>query len=186
MRSAFRPLRHAFVFRTITGAIAETNRNRSEQFRVVHFSVQADHLHLLVEASDKATLSSGMRGLTIRIARSVNRLVGRAGKVWADRWHGRELGSPREVRLAVAYVLANFRKHHPKACAAVDPFSSAPYFTDFRELDGRAPIDVNPGPIRRELGQALERWVFDARTWLLRVGWRKGGGMSLFDTPHVE
>jgi putative transposase len=73
--------------------------------------VQHDHLHLLVEASSKRELSAGMRSVVIRIARYVNALLGRRGRYWADRWHGRGLRSPREVRNALVYVLANFRKH---------------------------------------------------------------------------
>src|SRR5436190_21601009 len=35
--------------------------------RVVHFSVQGNHLHLLVEAEGVESLSRGMQGLSIRI-----------------------------------------------------------------------------------------------------------------------
>ncbi len=80
-------------------------------FRVVHFSVQRDHVHLLVEASNRITLSSGMRGLAIRIARRLNRALRRRGSVFGDRWHGHALRSPREVRNALAYVLFNGTKH---------------------------------------------------------------------------
>jgi REP element-mobilizing transposase RayT len=131
MRSVFRPLRSAFVFPTIQLAIAGANRRYVELFRVVHFSVQADHMHLIVEALDKLSLSRGMRSLAIRLARNVNRLVARTGRVWADRWHGRELTTPRTVRTALAYVFGNFRKHHPNVNLAVDPFSSAPHFAWF-------------------------------------------------------
>src|SRR5882724_2800867 len=75
LRSAFRPLRTPFVFPTLKGAIAEANRRHHHAFRIVHFSVQADHLHLLVEARDKRALSAGIKGLAVRIARRVNALV---------------------------------------------------------------------------------------------------------------
>jgi REP element-mobilizing transposase RayT len=108
-------LRTQFVFPTLKCAIAEANRCHHHVFRVVHFSVQADHLHLLVEAADKRTLSAGMRGLAVRIARRVNGLVFRRGRFWADRWHGHVLTSPRATRHSLAYVLGNFRKHDPRA-----------------------------------------------------------------------
>jgi hypothetical protein len=96
---------------------------------VVQLSVQYDHLHLIVEAQDKVSLSSGMRSLAIRIARSVNTLVGRRGRFWADRWHGRALTSPRQVRTALVYVLANFRKHARRRLGpGIDPFSSGAWF----------------------------------------------------------
>jgi putative transposase len=108
MRAAFRPLRHAFVFSTLRACIAAANRKNPLDFRIVHFSVQSDHLHLIVESTDKRTLSSGMRGLAVRIARTVNALVSRSGTFWGDRWHGRALTSPRATRNVLRYVLANF------------------------------------------------------------------------------
>jgi putative transposase len=135
LRSRFRPLRSLFVFPTLRRAISQATQQEPSLFRVVQFSVQSDHVHFIVEAHDKRALSRGMQGLAIRIARAVNTLVRRRGKVWADRWHGRALGSPRAVRNALAYVLRNFRKHGV-ARTDIDPYSSAPYFNGFRELRG--------------------------------------------------
>jgi hypothetical protein len=101
-------LRKQSLFLSIRSAFSKTARS---WFRVLHFSVQADHVHLLVEASDKASMGRGMAGLSIRIARSVNHLLHRRGRVWHDRYHVRPLRTPREVRLGIIYVLLNFRKH---------------------------------------------------------------------------
>jgi len=130
LRSKLRSLRSQYVFPTVRLAIAAANRRAPHAFRIVHFSAQADHVHLVVEALDKRALSAGMRGLAVRIARRVNRLVFRRGALWADRWHGRALTTPRAVRHAIVYVLNNFRKHHPTNRAPLDPFSSSPYFDD--------------------------------------------------------
>src|SRR5438552_11721605 len=92
-------------------------------FRVVHFSIQDDHLHLIVEAEDRAALTRGLRGLAVRSARAVNRALGRRGPVCSDRYHARPLTSPRAVRIALVYVLLNRRKD----CAGergLDPCSS--------------------------------------------------------------
>jgi len=176
MRSSFRPLRHPFVFPTLRSAIAASNRRAPEHFRIVHFSVQVDHLHLLIEATDKHELSSGMRSLAIRIARRVNALVHRCGRVWADRWHAHTLASPRECRHALAYVLANFRKHEPANRALVDRYSSAPYFAGFSEYSS--------GPMGfTALVAGAGAVVLLPRTWLLRVGWRKSGTLSVRDGP---
>ena len=96
--------RREVLFREIRHALGRTAR---AWFRLVHFSVQKDHLHLLVEADDKSSLSRGVRGLTIRLARAVNRVLGRTGRVWDDRFHSRALPSPREVRNALVYVSAS-------------------------------------------------------------------------------
>ncbi len=194
LRSAFRPLRTQFIFPTLKGAIAEANRRHHHVFRVVHFSVQADHLHLLVEAGDKRTLSAGMRGLAVRIARRVNGLVFRRGRFWADRWHGRALTSPRATRHALAYVLGNFRKHDQRARAVIDRFSSAPFFNGFREYHGRRPIDARPGLASRKFHPPWSSggWednlavVFPPSTWLLRAGWRKLGALSVCDGPTAN
>src|SRR5688572_28997458 len=114
-------------------AIRESIRLASRaEFRVVHFSVQGDHLHFLVEAQDESALSSGARGLSIRIARALNRTLGRSGAVWGDRYHARALKTPRETRHAVVYVLMNFKKHRPHDGRPFDPCSSAPWFEGFR------------------------------------------------------
>lgn len=80
-------------------------------FRVVHYSVQGNHIHLVVEAADERALSRGMQGLAVRIARAVNRAAARKGRVFDDHYFSRELKTPAEVRRAVRYVLDNFVLH---------------------------------------------------------------------------
>ena len=80
-------------------------------FRVVQYSLQHDHVHLLVEAEGASALSNGMKSLAARLARAVNRVFDRRGAVLDGRYHHRALGTPREVRAALAYVILNARKH---------------------------------------------------------------------------
>ena len=90
---------------------------KREEFRIVQMSIQRDHLHLVVEASSRAALSSGVRGFSISAARQINKAYTerggdrRTGRVFADRYHARPLTSPRAVRNCLAYVLSNWRKH---------------------------------------------------------------------------
>jgi len=133
----------------------------------VHFSVQSDHLHLIVEAADKEAMSRGVWGLAVRLARAVNRALGRRGSVWGDRYHVRALRTPREVRSALVCVLQNFRKHL-RGVTGLDPCSSAPWFDGFR---AREPVDHK------------ESVVVGARTWLLRLGWRRRGLIGLVEAP---
>jgi REP element-mobilizing transposase RayT len=171
-RAGLRSLRQGPVFAAVAGAIVAARR---ESFRVVHFSVQRDHLHLIIEASDKRSLSSGVSGLAIRIARAVNRALGREGRLWGDRYHTHALRSPREVRNGLVYVLMNFRKHQDASASSpsIDPCSSAPWFDGFRTSDGqtRAPASKVPPP------------VSPARTWLASRGWRKRGLIHLNEKP---
>ena len=191
MRSKFRSLRSQFVFPTVRRALADATRAR-EDFRITHYSVQGDHLHLLVEANGKQALSRGMQGLAIRIARRVNRLTSRSGKLWADRFYSRALTSPRAVRNALAYVLNNFKKHRAPDESRIDPYSSAPYFDGFRELRGKPPWDLPRSRRMPITPQGVPPPVFEdevpilqARTWLGRVGWRKAGLIALAEAPSV-
>jgi len=110
LRSGFRSMRSQFVFPTVRAAIAGTSARRGSTFRIVHFSVQDTHVHLIVEADDTAALIAGVRGLEISIAKRINRLTFRRGTFWADRWHGRDLTTPRAVRHALVYVMSNGKK----------------------------------------------------------------------------
>lgn len=109
--------------------LAQAFRDAQLRFglRIVHYSIQGAHLHLIVEAAGAASLSRGMQGLCIRIARRLNALSGRAGRVFVDRYHAHVLGSRREVANAVRYVLDNFRHHsrEPLPRRWSDPLSTA-------------------------------------------------------------
>jgi REP element-mobilizing transposase RayT len=83
-----------------------------ESFRVVHYAVMGNHVHLLVEADDRRRLSRGMQGLGIRIARALQRVMGRRGHVMKERYHAHILKTPMEVKRARLYLLGNARKHH--------------------------------------------------------------------------
>src|SRR5919204_1189382 len=117
------------LFQAIRAAIREAQ----ERFgaRIVHFSVQGNHLHLLVEAEGVESLARGMQGLIIRIAKAINRVAGRRGKVFMDRYHSHVLSERRQVANALRYVLENYRHHlRPDvAPSGLDPCSSAAWLT---------------------------------------------------------
>ena len=79
--------------------------------RLIQFSVQGNHLHLIVEADGSAALTRGMQGLAIRLARALNSMMGRTGPVFGDHYHARLLRSPTALVHAIRYVLGN-AKHH--------------------------------------------------------------------------
>ncbi|MBL8715758.1 MAG: transposase [Myxococcales bacterium] len=163
-------LRSMEVFPAVVAALRVSQGAR---FRVLHFSVQDNHVHLLVEADDSAALRKGARSLGVRLARAINRACGRKGRVLDDRYHTRALRTPREVRFALAYVLFNFKKHQVRVPTRLDPCSSAPWCDGFRDRRGAA-LD----------GDALEGApIASARTWLARVGWRRHGLLSPDEAP---
>ena len=125
--------------------------------RMVEFSVQADHIHLVVEADGKEALTRGMQGLTIRLARAINRALERKGKVFADRYHARVLKTPTEVRNAVEYVFKNYAKHLKKRGKMPHPWDLDPYSS----MSGRAVTFM------LDYGRGVTV-VAAPRTWLLR------------------
>lgn len=160
--------------RALTSLLPALVAAREGRLRLVHFSVQRDHIHLIVEANHKSVLARGVQGLAVRIARALNRLMGRAGRVFKDRYHARVLGTPRQVRNALAYVLGNARKHGVALPSrGLDPCSSASVF------DGWAGRIITSS---HELARVAASAVVDATSWLLRVGWRRGG--DLLDPDH--
>ena len=107
-------------------ARALTEAQAVDGFRVVDFSVQGNHIHLLVEGDNRRAVSPGMQGFCIRVARALNVLMGRRGRVFADRFHTRELKTPTEIENVVRYVRNNRDVHATRAGRAVaEAFSSA-------------------------------------------------------------
>src|SRR5262245_18258255 len=60
----------------------------SERFGMVgvDFSIKADRIVLVADVKNKKALSRGMHGLTIRLARAINRSSTHQGNVFADRY----------------------------------------------------------------------------------------------------
>src|SRR5262245_14952218 len=137
-------------------------------FRLTQYSLQSNHLHLIAEAGDRRALSRGMQGLLVRIARALNELWKHVGSVFSDRFHARELRTPREVRAALVYVLQNAR-HHGLALRGVDPCSSGPWFDGWKERIAKERITEDRFAEQR-LAIAVVDPAAEARTWLLREG----------------
>ena len=166
LRDDLPSLRQGAPYSVVRQALADCLGARS--FRLVVYSVQRDHLHLILKADGRASLARSMQGLTVRLAKRLNALWKRAGSVFADRYHDVILRTPRQVRNAIRYVLLNARKHGA-ARPGIDPYSSGRWFDGWRE----------------RIREAIEgsRPVARARTWLLAVGWRRHGPISCFDVP---
>jgi putative transposase len=163
LRDGLPPLRRHHAYRTLRACF----RRGKERFgfRLAHYSVQSNHLHLVCEADDRRALSRGVQGLAVRVARNLNRLLGRRGRLFADRYHLRVLRSPTETRNVLRYVLGNAVHHGALPDGPFfDTFSSAIHFDGWRPRPRLPVIDDHPLPIAAP------------RTWLLRGGWLRGGG----------
>ncbi len=185
-RLMYRALREA----TIAVAMGELHDRDGGAFRIVHLSIQRDHVHLLVEADHKRALSNGMQRFQISAAKHINaaisvrRIERRRGPVFPDRFHQEIIETPRQARNALSYVLNNWRKHREdRADVArswnVDPFSTGISFDGWKQ---REDADVWWKP--REGYEPLV--VYLPKTWLLRVGWRKHGRISWTEVPGAR
>lgn len=122
------------------------NGKQKPGFRLIEFSVQRDHLHLIVETDDRRKLARGMQGLMIRIAKGLNRFWrGRVGPVFADRYFSLAITEWKQAWRAVRYVLHNGRKHGVwKAKDRPDPYSSGRWFSQWRARDICRPLRCSP------------------------------------------
>lgn len=157
-------LRSPELFVVIRRCLLAQRATEDAVFQVVHFSVQVDHIHLIVEAADAKVLAGRITGLKVRIARAVNRATARRGHVWAGRYHRHDLRTPTEARNAIRYVLMNTHKHYRVFSIGpfADPKSSAATFDGFTE-----PVAI--------AADSLSWPTVSPRTWLLGPGWRRHG-----------
>jgi REP element-mobilizing transposase RayT len=171
-------LRQRKLFKLVQAAIRESQR---QDFRIVHFSIETNHIHAIIETESGVARARGVKGLKVRVARRVNRVLGRKGKLFEDRYHARPLETPREVRNAIRYVLNNARHHAGEmnehlADDWIDPCSSAAWF------DGWAQPVVGDTWWKRELLESPAPTAAP-RTWLLAVGWRRHGALRFNELP---
>ncbi len=153
-------------------------------FRIVHISLERDHVHLIVEASDKTALASGMQTFQSTAARLLNKAITKArgklrrGRVFCDRYHPVIITTPTQAHHALAYVLNNWRRHRHDAGSDwnVDYYSSGPSFDGWKELEGANPHELIPDGYK-----ALP--VARPETWMLQTGWKRAGPISMFDVP---
>ena len=165
-----RNLRTPHAYRAIRRAIA-TSHARSD-YRIVHASIQSNHLHLLVEADDKRALTRGMQGFAISAAKRLNReLHRRRGDVFAYRYHATTVETPTQARNAISYIVNNWRHHRRDRHTIwrVDPYSSAHAVPGW---------NVPPHPDYLP--------VVRATTWLLTDGYKRGAPIRADDVPGPD
>src|SRR6476619_2404084 len=165
-------LRTRHAYRAVRGAIGKCAA-RSD-YRVVHVSIQSNHVHLVVEADDKRALTLGMQGFAISAAKRLNRELHRKrGEVFPFRYHATTVETPTQARNTISYVLNNWRRHRADARAPwrIDPYSSGDRFDGWDH--GYAPR-AEPLPTVRPT------------SWLLTDGWKRAGPIELDEIPRAD
>ena len=176
-------LRRRRGYHAIRKAIQTTWR-RSD-FRVVHVSIQREHIHLICEADDKLALGRGMKALQVSAAHHLNAAVSldrgervsRKGTVFPERYFVQPLKTPRQVRNAIAYVLNNWRRHREDLegtfhSAQLDPYASGVLFDGWDR-----PYPFIPPETFVPLGTVRPQ------TWLLEHGWRRHSAIDPREVP---
>ena len=167
-------LRTRHAYRAIRGAIAKCAARTD--YRVVHASIQSNHVHLLVEADDKRALTLGMQGFAISAAKRLNRELRRKrGDVFPFRYHATPIKNPTQARNAIAYILNNWRRHQNdrRAPWRIDPYSSAEQFPGWETARGD-----------RERAEPLP--CIRPTCWLLTEGWTRAGPITLDEVPGPD
>ncbi|HEU5182919.1 MAG TPA: transposase [Gemmatimonadaceae bacterium] len=176
-------LRKRFIWRAIRTALLRTAERAD--FRIVHMSVQGNHIHLICEADSKAALTAGVWGFEISAAKHINGELGgdgrrRKGQVFADRYHVVAMSSLRQTRHCVSYVLNNWRHHKGERGPSlyggkIDPYSSGVWFPFWKERttpDIHVPAGYDPPPVCRPM------------TWLLTEGLKRAAPISVWEVPR--
>ncbi|MDB4946724.1 MAG: hypothetical protein JWP97_6258 [Labilithrix sp.] len=159
----------------VVGDALRAMKVERDDFRVVEFSIQSSHIHLIAEADDERALSAAMRSFKARVTRSVDGAVLRRprGKVWGDRYYRVDLTSRRQARNALVYVLQNARHHGVLRAGTLDPLSSALWSERYI---ARSPLPAHTSPCAAPL------------TFMLRHLWQQEwpGLISPAEVPKAD
>lgn len=139
-------------------------------FRVVHYSLEGNHVHIFAEVDDKDALAKGMMSFGSSFGKAIRKFNGGTGPVFMGRYHVRVLKNPTQTKQALAYVLFNRAKHtkwHPE----INEYSSNVHFKEWDKLLGkkRGPVYKGYAGLNRELPSYLS----PPRSWLAKAGWMK-------------
>lgn len=148
---------------------------KAKGLRVLHYSIEGNHVHLLVECADNKALASGMNSFGTSFAKAVRKERGGKGKVFAGRYHLGVQKNPAQMKNTLAYVLLNQAKHE-NLIPYNDRFSSSQHFNEWKALLGR-----NIGPILedwRPNKNPLPDHLSTPKSWLASKGWKIKGGKN--------
>jgi REP-associated tyrosine transposase len=137
-------------------------------FRLVHYSIQSDHLLLLCEANDNPSMWRGLQRIGSRIARVLNKRLERSGRLFRERYFSNVVDNPEQAHDLLRHVL--LRRHElafeagNKPVTDFDPNTSSAFFDGWKRPWAK-------GTRTPEAGDP----VLPPRSWLLREGWKKHG-----------
>lgn len=137
---------------------------RGHGLRVLHFSLQYNHIHLIVEADSNPILSTGMRSITVTFAKGLNQ-----GRIQLERYHLHVLKSIRETKNAIRYVLFNKQKHEKGTYSTIDEYTSFPGWEILKNFarDKKMTLKIGKVPLWR--GSTATSFLYLKSLSLLRT-----------------
>jgi len=72
---------------------------------LTHYAVGEDHVYLICEPRSGEDLSEGMKGLTVRFSKAINKVWRRKGSIFSERYVVTLLREPEELRRTLARLL---------------------------------------------------------------------------------
>lgn len=98
-------------------------RARFKKLKVIHYTLEYNHIHLLVECNDNRILQQGMQALGISLSKAINKIKRLKGGVYKHRYHFRQISNPRQLKNVLHYIFHNGIKHR-RASSLLDPYNS--------------------------------------------------------------
>lgn len=128
-------------------------RARLHGLRIIHYSLEHDHIHLYAESADNLILAKSMKAFGVSLVKKINRHFKSKGTCYKTRYHLRVLRSASEVKNVINYILKNGIKHK-RTKSVIDVYNSSIVLHDFRILG----LKVNWADIKnnREYGVLKE------------------------------
>lgn len=98
-------------------------RARLMKLKIIHYTLEYNHVHLLVEADTHHALHRGMQAFGISFSKAINKTKRLKGTVYKHRYHFRQICSSRELKNVLHYIFHNGIKHG-RTSSLIDPFNS--------------------------------------------------------------
>ncbi|MGZ3789032.1 MAG: transposase [Bacteriovorax sp.] len=110
--------------KSVLGLLKRAIKNaRRQGLKVIHYSLEYDHVHLLIEADNNYILGKGMQAFGVTLSKAINRMRKLKGGVYKHRYHFRHISSARELKNVMNYIFTNGLKHKT-AKNIMNPFNS--------------------------------------------------------------
>lgn len=127
-------------------------RSRLQGLRVIHFSLEHNHVHLYAECESNFVLGKAMKAFGVTFVRRVNKLKKIKGQLYKYRYHLRVLKSARDAKNVINYILKNGIKHG-RTLKVINAYNSALALHDF----GLLRIHLNKADIINKAEKFLKR-----------------------------